>query len=326
MPQIKETILAPPLDGGVWLQGGPIDFSGPHRGRVILVDFWDYTCVNCLRTLPYVAAWHQRYEQAGLIVVGVHAPEFTFAREDSNVARAVRDLKLEYPIVIDNDYAIWRRYSNRCWPAKYLIDAEGRLRYYHFGEGQYGEIETRIQELLREINPSLELPPVVEPIRDTDRPGALCYRVTPELYLGYARGQFGNPEGPARDRIFDYRDVGHYAEGLAYLAGRWQVGTESSVAAASGASLNLRYTAMDVNLVMAPPAAGAARVEIVLDASHVVGEDASVENGRNFVFVDRARMYRLIANQSVQSGSLRLIAHDPGLAVFAFTFISCAIS
>src|ERR1043165_9599476 len=112
MPQIKETILAPPFDGAEWLQGGPIDIAGEHRGRVTLIDFWDYPCVNCLRSLPYVSAWHQRYAQAGLIVVGVHAPEFRFARESRNVAQAVRELKLGYPIVIENDYAIWRRYSN----------------------------------------------------------------------------------------------------------------------------------------------------------------------------------------------------------------------
>ena len=134
----------------------------------------------------------------GLQVVGVHAPEFSFARDHQNVTAAIKQFGIEYPVVLDNGYAIWRAYSNRFWPAKYLIDTQGRLRYYHFGEGLYQETETQIQNLLREIDPGLELPPPIDPMRDSDRPGAVCYRVTPELYLGYMRGQFGNPTRGAR--------------------------------------------------------------------------------------------------------------------------------
>jgi thiol-disulfide isomerase/thioredoxin len=326
MPQIKETILAPPLDGGQWIQGSPVRLEEARGKNVVLLDFWDYTCVNCLRTLPYVAEWHKRYAQAGLIVVGVHAPEFSFARNHENVTAAIKQFGLEYPIVLDNDYAIWRAYSNRCWPAKYLIDAEGRLRYYHFGEGLYVATETELQRLLLELNPSLEFAPPMEPLRDTDQPGAVCYRVTPELYLGYARGQFGNPAGVSHDKSAHYVDPGRHAEGLAYLAGRWIVGSEASRAEAAGAAIELRYTAMDVNLVMTPPAASPARVEVMLGEGARPGADVKFENGRTFVTVDRPRMYGLVANESVASGALKLIAHDSGVSVFAFTFISCVVN
>jgi thiol-disulfide isomerase/thioredoxin len=324
MPQIKETILAPSLDSGEWLQGERLSLADAHGRNVVLLDFWDYTCVNCLRTLPYVAEWHRRYARDGLTVVGVHAPEFSFARDQPNVAAAIKEQGLDYPIVLDNAYAIWRAYSNRSWPAKYLIDAEGRLRYYHFGEGLYVETETQIQKLLLELNPTLELSAPMGPLRDTDRPGAVCYRVTPELYLGYARGQFGNPAGVVQDKSFEYRDPGHHVGGLPYLGGRWSVGSEAAQAEDEGAAIVLRYTAMEVNLVLAPPAGAAARLEVMLGEGQCPGSDVKLESGRLFVTVDRPRMYSLIANESVVSGTLRLAARDVGWNAFAFTFISCA--
>ena len=157
MPQLSETVLAPELDGGQWIQHGPMSLKSLRDKAVVLIDFWDYTCVNCIRTLPYVVAWNKRYQQSGLVVVGVHAPEFSFAREGSHVAEAAARFGLEYPIVLDNEYAIWRAYSNRFWPAKYLVDAKGRIRYYHFGEGAYRETELAIQGMIRELNPAREL-------------------------------------------------------------------------------------------------------------------------------------------------------------------------
>ncbi len=323
MPQIKETIFAPPLEGGEWLQHGPVDLERVRGKAVILVDFWDYSCVNCLRTLPYVAEWHRRYADSGLIIAGVHAPEFSFARDRPLVAAAIGELKLEYPVVLDSDYRIWRAYSNRYWPAKYLIDAQGRLRYYHFGEGMYAEIETRIQALLNELNPAAAFPPPMAPVRPSDHPGALCYRVTPELYLGYERGQFGNPAGVVQECEADYVDPGRHAEGAIYLGGRWTVGREGASAAASGATISLRYTARDVNLVMSPSANGAARVAIELTGNHRPGADVKVDGGRMAVNVDRARMYELATNDSVEAGGMTLRMPDAGATAYAFTFISC---
>ena len=323
MPRINETIYAPALDGGEWIQRGPIELRDLRGKSAALIDFWDYTCVNCIRTLPYMAEWHRRYAERGLATIGVHAPEFSFARDHANVREAIRHFGLEYPVVLDNDYTIWRAYSNRCWPAKYLIDTQGRLRYYHFGEGLYQETEAQIQTLLREIDPSLDLPPPMAPVRPADRAGAVCYRVTPELYLGYQRGQFGNPTGVAQDRAADYSDPGRHAEGAAYLGGRWTVGGESSRAEAAGAMLALRYTSMDVNLVMAPPPGSAARAEVILGEGQRPGADVKIEGGRTVVAVNSPRMYALVANESVAPGALRLKALTPGLSAFAFTFISC---
>jgi hypothetical protein len=207
-----------------------------------------------------------------------------------------------------------------------LVDAEGRLRYYHFGEGLYQETETQLQRLLGELNPALDFPPPIEPLRDSDRSGALCYRVTPELYLGFARGQFGNPAGVTRDQAADYTDPGRHVEGATYLRGRWTVGQESSCAEAPGAALAIRYTAMDVNLVMAPPAGKPARLEVSLSDNQRAGEDVKIAEGRTIVTVDRARMYSLVANESVVTGSLKLTALDPGVSAYAFTFISCVVT
>src|SRR5579862_6254795 len=326
MPIISETIYAPELDGGDSVQGGPIHLKELRKKAVVLIDFWDYTCVNCIRTLPYVAGWHSRYHSDGLEVVGVHAPEFSFARDGAQVKDAAARFGLEYPIVSDRDYAIWRAYSNKYWPAKYLVDSRGRIRYYHFGEGSYGETETQIQAALRELNPALpEFPPPMEPVRDSDRPGAVCYRVTPELYLGYARGNFGNPEGITRDEPHDYRDPGRHMESMAYLDGRWRIEQESARAETAGAALRLRYTAREINLVMAP-GADAGRVQVSLSEGERIGADVKTVDGRTIVNVDRPRMYNLVDNDDVNPGALELTALDAGLAVCAFTFTSCTIA
>lgn len=155
MPEIEETIFAPELTGGEWLQGGPVSLSALRGKGVALIDFWDYTCVNCIRTLPYVVEWHRHYARHGLTVVGVHAPEFTFARQSEFVLQAIKDFQIDYPVVLDNSYVIWRSYSNRFWPAKYLVDGRGRIRYYHYGEGSYRETEAILQALIAEINPAI---------------------------------------------------------------------------------------------------------------------------------------------------------------------------
>jgi len=327
MPTISETIYAPELEGGDWVQGGPIHLKELRKKAVALIDFWDYTCVNCIRTLPYVVGWNSRYRNDGLVVIGVHAPEFSFAREGSHIEDAATRFGLEYPIVSDRDYAIWRAYSNRFWPAKYLVDSRGRIRYYHYGEGSYAETEAQIQNALRELNPALpEFPPPMEPIRDSDRPGAVCYRVTPELYLGHARGNFGNPEAVVHDHPHEYRDPGRHLESTAYLEGRWRVEQECARAAADGATLRLRYMAREVNLVMAPAADGPKRVEIALSDGERLGADVKTADGRAIINVDRPRMYNLVDNDNVNQGALELKALDAGLALFAFTFTSCTIA
>jgi len=198
----KGTARAPEI-GRLWLNSPPLSFR-QLRGRAVLVDFWDYTCVNCIRTLSYVQVWHERYREKRLTVIGVHTPEFTFAQYESNVERGIREFGLTYPIVIDSDREIWKAFANRYWPTKYLLDKDGYLRYAHFGEGAYRETEEAIRELLLEINASLAFPPLMEPVRSEDREGAVCFRPSPELYLGHARGRIGNDGGFKEDSIADY--------------------------------------------------------------------------------------------------------------------------
>jgi len=159
----KGQVRAPEI-GRVWLNSPPLSFR-QLRGRVVLVDFWDYTCLNCIRTLPYVQAWHERYREKKLTVIGVHTPEFTFAQYESNVERGIREFGITYPVVVDSNREIWKAFANRYWPTKYLLDKDGYLRYGHVGEGGYGECEQVIQELIHEVDPCIALSEIMEPLR-----------------------------------------------------------------------------------------------------------------------------------------------------------------
>ncbi len=340
MPDEPGPVHAPDFPANAtWLQGGPLTKDGLH-GHSFLIDFWDYTCVNCLHTLPYVKEWHRRYKDAGLTIIGVHAPEFSFAHNADNVRRAVAEQGLEYPIVIDNDYAIWQAYANNYWPANYLVDHEGYLRYYHFGEGAYDETELAVQTLLRQVTPDAILPPLLEPLRDGDRPGAVCYRVTPELYLGYQRGRIGNTAGITPDKPATYRDLDKHAEGYFFLENDWLLTGESAarpVGAQGESRLHVKYMAKEVNLVMMPPLTGPGRLELLQDpstgsgqaplplAAEDCGADVQVEGGKAIVTVATPRMYRLVNNRELDTHNLTLVTNSDGLSLYAFTFTSCLV-
>ena len=327
----KGKVRAPEI-GRVWLNSSPLSIR-QLRGRAVLVDFWDYTCVNCIRTLPYVQAWHERYLDKGLTVIGVHTPEFTFAQYESNVERGIREFGLTYPIVIDSDREIWKAFANRYWPTKYLLDQDGYLRYGHFGEGGYNECEQVIQELLREINPGLDLPALMEPLREEDLAGAVCYRATGELYLGHRRGRIGNEGGFKEDEIAEYRFSGQLEENFFYAVGRWASTAEYFEAVESGGhNLRLKYDAAAVNLVMASPHSPAAEVVILQDGKPLMRKQAARDTRfrpaansnqeESYVVVDSARMYFLVDNHEFGTHELELRC-SPGVAAFAFTFTSC---
>ncbi len=324
MPLVEEPVRCPPLLSERWLNGGPVAVG---RGDVVLIDFWDYTCVNCLNTLPYLKEWDRRYRDLGLRVVGVHAPEFAFAREWGLVERAVRDLGITWPVAIDNDYRIWRAYANRYWPAKYLADGRGYLRYVHFGEGAYQETEAVIQHLVREAHPTVELPPLLPPLRPRDAPGAVCFRPTPELYLGYLRGVFGHQEAVREDQPAIYRAPARRALNAVYLDGPWTVRDEYAEAGA-GAAFSVWYQAAEVNLVLHPgEGQRTARALVELDGAPVPaglrGEDLQVVDGVTAVSVDLPRMYRLIRGDSFEEHELLVRAQDAGVRAYALTFVSC---
>ncbi|MGH9397018.1 MAG: redoxin family protein [Terriglobia bacterium] len=325
----NEKIHAPEV-GRRWLNSSSLTLE-QLRGRVVLIDFWDYTCVNCLRTLPYIKEWDRRYRGMGLAVIGVHAPEFHFARESSHVERAVKDLGLEYPVVLDNEYQIWQAYSNRCWPAKYLVDGNGYVRYYHFGEGAYRESEEAIQKLLREIDPSASPLAPMEPLRTMDKPGARCVPVTPELYLGFKRGRLGNESGYASNEVKDYDAGADLAPDVAWLDGPWFASAESVEACPLNgrpSRLTVQFRGAELNLVMSPPEGGEGLADLTLDgkplSAQEAGEDVAMRGGKSVVVVNRPRMYRLVKGNKVDSGLIELSTSSPGLGAYAFTFVSCA--
>lgn len=324
----KGKVRAPEM-GAVWLNSEPLEMRR-LRGRVVLADFWDYTCVNCLRTLPYTVEWHRRYAEKGLVIIGVHTPEFSFAATGKFVGAAVERAGIRYPVVLDNSHAIWRAFANRCWPAKYLIDKDGYIRFFHFGEGDYAGTEKAIQQLLREANASAELPAVMEPVRDTDRPGAVCYRTTPELYLGHARGKLGNASGflnKGEDRAARYELPERLDADVFYLSGAWLAKDEFARSAEAKSSVLVYYTAKEVNLVMAPE--GEPVDAEILHDGNPLGAEAGADvatgagGGRSTVRVDSPRMYNLARNSGMKQRLLQLVARGPGLECYAFTFTTC---
>ena len=327
----KGQVRAPEI-GRVWFNSPSLTFR-QLRGRAVLVDFWDYTCVNCIRTLPYVQAWHERYKDKGLTVIGVHTPEFTFAQYESNVERAIREFGLTYPMVLDSNYELWKAFGNRCWPTKYLLDKDGYLRFVHFGEGSYGETEQVIQELLREIDSNVSLPSLCVPRRAEDAPGAVCYPATPEIYLGNRRGRIGNAGGFREDQIaeYSYPEAGSLQENCFYLQGKWASTAEYVEAAEEGGHcIKLRYSAASANLVMASPRKDVNEVVILQDGKPLSSRQATsdvrfrTKNDReeSYIAVQNARMYFLVNNASFGEHTLELICPS-GLAAFAFTFTSC---
>jgi thiol-disulfide isomerase/thioredoxin len=288
-----------------WLNSEPLTAHG-LRGRVVLVDIWTYSCVNWLRTLPYVSAWDERYRDRGLVVVGVHAPEFGFEHDPDNVRRAAGELGVSYPVVIDNDFAIWRSLDNHYWPALYLVDGDGRVRFHHFGEGAYEEIEEAIQQLLGvdEETVRVDAGGVAE-AADWDT------LLSPETYLGYARGE------RRRDGSGDGLALNQWA-----LGGSWSVGEEAVVLEAPGGSIAYRFQARDLNLVLAPPASGGpVRFGVKLD-DRPPGDDQGLdvdESGEGAVA--EPRMYQLVRQRgAVAELDFEIAFRDPGVRAYVFTF------
>jgi len=287
---------APEFQGlGAWINSKPLTLAG-LRGRVVLIDFWTYSCINCLRTLPYIRAWDDRYRAAGLTIVGVHTPEFAFERVESNVRENAKELKLDYPIALDNNYGTWQAWSNQYWPAKYLIDRDGHVRYYHFGEGEYTQTEDAIRTLLAERGTAV---PAASGLEDTSLSG----RVTPETYLGHERlaRYYGSPVLKDAERAYTFPTKLEDNE-LAF-AGRWRIEHERAVAG-RGARLRLDYRARNVFLVLTGN--GSVRVRV----------DGKPERT---IRVSGDRLYTLVERREIEDHLLEL-GFSPGVAGYAFTF------
>lgn len=335
-------VRIPEFGQGEWLNTSAPLTREALRGRVVLVDFWDFTCVNCIRTLPYLREWHRRYSGAGLVIVGVHAPEFSFARMREQVAAGLKEYRIRYPVLLDNDYSTWTAYANRAWPTKYLIDAEGYLRYKHQGEGRYAETESAIHALLRQRDPDVALPLVMRPLRPEDRGGAACYRTTPELYAGLERGSLGNREGYGGEVpvVYEMPPLPDRVEPYFYAGGIFRAGREYlSFAGHEKGVIKLPYHAAGVNAVLSPspdPVAlslGLGSDDLPLVEVRQDGEPLSAlnagadirydENGMSYVLAERPRMYELVSNPDFGDYELELVFRANGLALYAFTFATC---
>ncbi|QDX22891.1 cytochrome c biogenesis protein DipZ [Pandoraea pnomenusa] len=314
----------PSLDGAVqWLNSAPLSAQA-LRGKVVLIDFWTYSCINCLRTLPYVKAWAEKYRDQGLVVIGVHAPEFAFERDIGNVKKAVKDLGVTYPVAIDNNYAIWRGFNNQYWPAHYFIDAQGRVRYHHFGEGNYAESERVIQQLLREAGAKQ----VADGVADVNAGGvqqAADMRDvrSPETYVGYARAEnFASPGGAVRDQASAYRAPAMPQLNRWGLAGDWRVGPEQATATQAGARIVYRFHARDLHLVLGPDAQDKpVRFRVTVDGEapgDAHGTDVAADGTG---VVTSQRLYQLVRQSGdVRDRTFSIEFLDPGVSAYAFTF------
>lgn len=317
----------PPLNGAVqWLNSPPLT-AQDLRGKVVLIDFWTYSCINCLRSLPYVKAWAQKYKDQGLVVIGVHAPEFAFERNIDNVKKATHDLGVDYPVAIDNNFAIWRALNNQYWPAHYFVDAKGQIRYHHFGEGDYGQSEKVIQQLLTEAGHA-DAAKVALGIGKTGVQGVQAAAdnadmQSPETYIGYERAEnFTSPGGEAQDKTHSYAPPSQPGVNDWGLAGMWNVGAEHATLEAASGRIVYRFHARDLHLVLGPGKDGKpVRFRVSVDGAApgvAHGTDVAADGSGT---VTGQRLYQLVRQSGdVADHTFSIEFLDPGVQAFAFTF------
>lgn len=312
--------MPPLLGANLWLNSPPLTRE-QLRGRVVLVDFWTYSCINCIRTIPHVEAWYKRYAADGLVVIGVHTPEFAFERDPANVRRAIADFGITYPVAVDNDWTIWRAFDNRYWPAHYLVDANGRLRRFHFGEGGKDETEAAIRRLLAEAGrrPDERRAEVATAGAAIASSGQVYTR---ETYLGFGRAEnFASPGGFARNSSKAYAAPPVLALGQWAYAGPWSVSYQRGRSEAPGASLSIRFKARDLHLVLGSPGGKPVRFKVTLDGQ-APGADAGVDiapagNG----IIRGQRLYQLVRHgRGARERLFTITIEDPGAEAYAFTF------
>jgi cytochrome c biogenesis protein CcdA/thiol-disulfide isomerase/thioredoxin len=314
----------PDLGGAVgWINSSPLS-SKSLRGKVVVIDFWTYSCINCLRALPYVEGWATKYKDAGLVVIGVHTPEFAFEKERSNVEKAVRDLKITYPVAIDSNYKIWEAFNNQYWPAHYFIDGKGRIRAHHFGEGNYDESELVIQELLKE-NGATSLASGVLDVSGSGAEAAMDKRNlgSPETYVGYKRSaNFASVEPIGKDSLKTYSPQPRLSLNRWALGGKWKVGEESAVLQSVPGKIVFRFHARDLHLVLGPSKNGKPiRFIVKLDGTAPGDDHGADTDASGAGTVQGNRLYQLIRQKgAVEDRTFEIEFLDPGVEAFAFTF------
>lgn len=327
----EASLAAPELVGiSDWINSEPLKLAD-LKGKVVLVDFWTYTCINCIRTLPYLTMWHDKYGDKGLVIIGVHSPEFDFEKDLENVKKAVAKYSIKYPVALDNDHSTWRAFGNNYWPHKYLIDINGRIRYDHIGEGGYDRTEMAIRELLKERAEKMD-EKVAVPESVSLPKGAVGVNftsiATPEIYFGYtfARVNLGNEEGFRPEAVVSYKAPQPYDEiapNTAYVGGQWRNNADNLELVSDEGRIALSYTARAVNIV-ASPGQQSSLLQVLVDEKLVnstnMGSDIKVTKADATVTVDEQRLYNLVADSDYRTRVIEINVKGKGFRIYTFTF------
>jgi thiol-disulfide isomerase/thioredoxin len=323
---------APDFGAKVWFNSPPLSLAR-LRGKVVLVDFWEYTCINCIRTFPYLRRWNALYAPAGLIIIGVHTPEFAFAKNPANVENAISRFGFSFPVALDNDETIWNAFHNAAWPADFLIDKDGRIAYMHIGEGDYGDTELAIRRLLKEARPDLDFanPRYAIPAdANADVDASVCRRATPETYLGFARAQnLSNPGGEDETLEVDYVAPEKLPLDSFALAGDWKAGGEFVRHVRSSAqpkdAVELHYQAKSVYLVAGSDDGSPKALYVTQDGKPLPPGSRGVDvqanaAGSSYIMLRGKRMYYLVDNPNFGEHILSLSTSAPGVSLYSLTF------
>jgi cytochrome c biogenesis protein CcdA/thiol-disulfide isomerase/thioredoxin len=314
----------PSLDGAVqWLNSPPLTREA-LKGKVVLVDFWTYSCINCLRSVPYIEAWWEKYKNDGLVVIGVHTPEFAFERDPANVEKSLADFKITYPVAVDSNYAIWKAFHNEYWPAHYFIDAQGMIRYHHFGEGKYDESEQVLQQLLREKNAGLKTAGLVQVVGSGPQAAPDFGDVrSPETYIGYSRQQnYASSEKIRQDAPQAYTAPSRLTVNQWGLAGNWNVSDEHAALLRAPGKIIFRFHARDLHLVLGPAKNGKpVRFRVSIDGTPPGADHGGDTDEQGAGVVKEYRLYQLIRQKGkIEDRTFEIEFLDPGVQAFAFTF------
>jgi thiol-disulfide isomerase/thioredoxin len=316
--------LMPDLTGAVsWLNSPPLT-RAELQGKVVLIDFWTYSCINCLRSLPYLQAWHEKYKDSGLVVIGVHTPEFPFETDPANIQKALRRFGVTFPVAVDSEHAIWDAFSNDSWPAHYFIDAKGRIRFTHFGEGEYDRSEQWIRQLLAERNGSQPIPARPLSIQADGIQAAADWSEmeSPETYLGFERAErFASPGGLRQLDAWSYTSPSSLALNQWSLSGKWIDRPQSVSLKAAPGRILFRFHARDLHLVLGPVGGSSPRFRILIDGEPPGADHGADCNSQGEGVVGEHRLYQLVRQSgAIRDRTFQIEFLDPGVEAFAFTF------
>jgi cytochrome c biogenesis protein CcdA/thiol-disulfide isomerase/thioredoxin len=321
--EVTETTTMPELTGATrWLNSPPLTRE-MLRGKVVLVDFWTYSCINCLRTLPYLKAWNEKYRDKGLIIIGIHTPEFAFEKDQKNVEQAIHDLGITYPVAMDNQYALWNAFKNESWPAHYLIDGQGRIRDQHFGEGAYQETEQMIQILLKEAHHGdIKSNTFVQVEGSGATAAATEMERSPETYIGYARQQnFASPEALKQNVAVQYSSPGVLKPDQWALNGKWMVSEEKATLKSSGGAISFQFQGRDLHLVLGTGNHKPVRFKVTLDGAAPGADHGTDIDAQGNGVIQEQRLYQLIRQSGkITIHTFRIQFLDTDAEAFAFTF------